>query len=385
MEFKKMAETKLAGALGVAIVGAGMMGAVHSRASRLAGAQIKGIATSSPERAKEAAAQLGIERAYSSVDEAIGDPSVDVIHICTPNSTHYPLAMAALAAGKHVICEKPLATGLADAKALADAARSAQRVAAIPFVYRYHPMVREARALVQDGTVGALQLMHGSYLQDWLLGRDDTNWRVDATLGGPSRAFADIGSHWCDLIEWISGERFESVVATLQTTMKDRPAGSVATFSAVTADASAPRKAVTTEDIAGALFRTVTGVLTTLTVSQVSAGRKNRLWFEIDGANASLVFDQEEPEKLWLGERDSTRLFVRDPSRGSAEQRRLATLPAGHAQGYAQCFEAFVADTYSVIRGETRDGLPTFDDGYRSAQIIDAVLGSSKAGAWKQI
>lgn len=380
-----MAETKPAGTLGVAIVGAGMMGAVHSRASRLVGAQIKGIATSSPERAKEAAAQLGIGRAYSNADEAIADPAVQVIHICTPNSTHYPLAMAALAAGKHVVCEKPLATSLADAKALANAAHSAQRVAAVPFVYRYHPMVREARALVKDGTVGALQLIHGSYLQDWLLGRDDTNWRVDAALGGPSRAFADIGSHWCDLIEWISGERFESVVATLQTTMKDRPAGSVATFSAVTPDASAARQAVTTEDIAGALFRTQAGVLTTLTVSQVSAGRKNRLWFEIDGANASLVFDQEEPEKLWLGERDSTRLFVRDPSRGSAEQRRLATLPAGHAQGYAQCFEAFVADTYAAIRGEMREGLPTFDDGYRSAQIIDAVLGSSKAGAWTQI
>jgi len=142
---------------------------------------------------------------------------------------------------------------------------------------------------------------------------------------------------------------------------------------------------VTTEDVAGALFRTKTGVLTTLTVSQVSAGRKNRLWFELDGARASLVFDQEEPEKLWLGERDSTRLFVRDPSRGSAEQRRLATLPAGHAQGYAQCFEAFVADTYAVIRGEAREGLPTFEDGYRSAQIIDAVLRSSKARAWEQI
>jgi len=326
-----------------------------------------------------------MERAYSSADEAIADPAVDVIHICTPNSTHYPLAMAALAAGKHVVCEKPLATSLSDAKALASAAQSAGRVAAVPFVYRYHPMVREARSLVQDGTVGALQLIHGSYLQDWLLGRDDTNWRVDAALGGPSRAFADIGSHWCDLIEWISGERFEAVVATLQTTTPDRPTGTVETFSTPAPGASLDRQAVTTEDVAGALLRTRTGVLTTLTVSQVSAGRKNRLWFELDGARASLVFDQEEPERLWLGERDSTRLFVRDPSRGSAEQRRLATLPAGHAQGYAQCFEAFVADTYAVIRGEAREGLPTFEDGYRSAQIIDAVLRSSKARAWEQI
>ncbi|SAL19934.1 oxidoreductase domain-containing protein [Caballeronia udeis] len=378
-----MAET-----LGVAIVGAGMMGAVHSRASRLAGATLKGIAASSPQSAKAAAAHLahlGMERAYSNADEAIADPAVDVIHICTPNSTHYPIAMSALAAGKHVVCEKPLATSLSDARALAAAAQAAGRVAAVPFVYRYHPMVREARSLVQDGTVGALQLIHGSYLQDWLLGRDDTNWRVDAALGGPSRAFADIGSHWCDLIEWISGERFETVVATLQTIMHDRPTGTVGTFSSPAPGASLERQAVTTEDVAGALFRTTTGVLTTLTVSQVSAGRKNRLWFELDGARASLVFDQEEPERLWLGDRDSTRLLVRDPSRGSAEQRRLATLPAGHAQGYAQCFEAFVADTYAVIRGEAREGLPTFEDGYRSAQIIDAVLRSSKARAWEQI
>jgi predicted dehydrogenase len=223
----------------------------------------------------------------------------------------------------------------------------------------------------------------GSYLQDWLLGVDDTNWRVDAALGGPSRAFADIGSHWCDLVEWISGERFDSVVASLQTTVAERPAGSVQSFTA--AVKGGPAQTVGTEDVAVALLRTKNGVLTTLTVSQVSAGRKNRLWFEIDGAKASLVFDQESPERLWVGERDSTRLLVRDPSRGSAEQRRLATLPAGHAQGYAQCFEAFVADTYAVIRGETRDGLPTFDDGWRSARIVDAVLASSKANSWVRI
>jgi predicted dehydrogenase len=373
-----MAET-----LGVAIIGAGMMGEVHTRAIRLAGAAVRGIASSSESRAAEAAERLGIERGYASAEAAIADPSVSVIHVCTPNASHFPLAMAALDAGKHVICEKPLATSARDAEALALAARKSGRIATVPFVYRYHPMVREARALVQDGSVGPLQLMHGSYLQDWLLGVDDTNWRVDAALGGPSRAFADIGSHWCDLVEWISGERFDSVVASLQTTVAERPAGSVQSFTAGVK--GGPTQTVGTEDVAVALLRTKSGVLTTLTVSQVSAGRKNRLWFEIDGAKASLVFDQESPERLWVGERDSTRLLVRDPSRGSAEQRRLATLPAGHAQGYAQCFEAFVADTYAVIRGETRDGLPTFDDGWRSARIVDAVLASSKANNWVRI
>jgi predicted dehydrogenase len=375
--------------LGIAIIGAGMMGAVHARAARLAGATVRGIAASSQASAQEAAARLRIPRAYANTHEAIDDGEVDVVHICTPNASHYPLALAALEAGKHVVCEKPLATNSRDAAVLSDVARKSDRIATVPFVYRYHPMVREARALVQDGSVGALQLIHGSYLQDWLLGASDTNWRVDAALGGASRAFADIGSHWCDLVEWVSGERFESVIATLQTTIATRPGHTARTFASGPENDAVPFAAaaskVTTEDIAGALLRTASGVLATLTVSQVSAGRKNRLWFEIDGAHSSVTFDQEDPERLWVGTRDTTQLLVRDPSRGSAEQRRLATLPAGHAQGYAQCFEAFVADTYAAIRGETRDGLPTFDDGWRSARVVETVLASSQAGRWLTI
>lgn len=374
--------------LRIAIIGAGMMGAVHTRAARLSGATVCGMAASSEASAAQAATRLGISRAYASALDAIEDRAVDVVHICTPNASHYSLALAALEAGKHVVCEKPLATTGHDALALAAAARKAGRVATVPFVYRYHPMVREARALVQDGAIGTLQLIHGSYLQDWLLGASDTNWRVDAAQGGASRAFADIGSHWCDLIEWVTGERFASVAASLQTTVATRPTHAARTFSSVSDDPhaqSVASEAVTTEDVAGALMRTANGVLATLTISQVSAGRKNRLWFEIDGARASVSFDQEDPERLWVGERDSTRLLVRDPSRGSAEQRRLATLPAGHAQGYAQCFEAFVADTYATIRGETRDGLPTFEDGLRSARIVEAALSSTRSGQWQTI
>lgn len=374
----------------VAIVGAGMIGAVHVRAARLAGAQIVGITASSAQSAQQAAQTLRLPRAYECADQAILDPQVDVVHICTPNATHYRFALAALEAGKHVICEKPLATSVGEAKQLACAARDHNRVATVPFVYRYHPMVREARALVQSGELGALHLIHGSYLQDWLLDATATNWRVDPNAGGASRAFADIGSHWCDLIEWVTGERFESVVASLQTTVPKRPGGSRATFSScaahlTTGHGSDSLQTVTTEDLAGALLRTQRGTLATLTVSQVSAGRKNRLWFELDGARRSVVFDQEDPERLWVGEQDATHLLVRDPSRGSSEQRRLATLPAGHAQGYAQCFEAFVADTYAAIRGTTPDGLPTFADGLRSALIVDAVIASSRAKNWTTI
>jgi predicted dehydrogenase len=371
--------------LGVAIVGSGMIGAVHARAARLAGARLIGVAASEPSRSEQAAARLGAGRGYDSAEQAIADPAVDVVHICTPNATHLEFALAALKAGKGVICEKPLATTAADARLLVQTARESGRVATVPFVYRFHPMVREARARIHAAELGPLQLIHGSYLQDWLLDSNDTNWRVDAAKGGASRAFADIGSHWCDLIEWVSGERLVSVIAALNTTVPERPGCNRQSYaSAAQGEAAAPVP-VTTEDVAGALFKTHSGVLVNLTVSQVSAGRKNRLWFEIDGAQASVVFDQEEPERLWLARTRSTELLVRDPNTGSAEQRRLATLPPGHAQGYAQCFEAFVADTYAAVRGETRDGLPTFDDGLRSANIIEAVLKSSATQRWTAI
>lgn len=367
-----------------AIIGAGMMGEIHTRAARLAGATVAGIVASSPARTQAAASRLGVA-GYASADAAIEDPSVDVIHVCTPNATHYRLASAALSAGKHVICEKPLATSANEATELAALAARANRVATVPFVYRYHPMVREARARVREGNVGALHLIHGSYLQDWLLDERDTNWRVDPRQGGASRAFADIGSHWCDLVQWVSAERFDSVVASLRTTVPLRTASDVKTFQASAAGHDEGYRAVETEDVGGALFSTESGVLATFVVSQVSPGRKNRLWFEIDGAKSSVVFDQEEAERLWVGTREAMTMVVRDPTRGSADQRRLASLPAGHAQGYAQCFEAFVDDTYAAIRGERRDGLPTFEDGARAARIVDAVLASSKERRWERI
>jgi predicted dehydrogenase len=371
--------------LNIAIVGAGMIGAVHLRAARIAGASIFGIAEASSQRRKFIEQTWNV-KALSSAEEAIESPLVDVIHVCTPNFLHFDIASAALRAGKHVICEKPLATNPKDAEALVALAAEKNLVGAIPYVYRYHPMVREARARIQSGTVGALQLIHGSYLQDWLLGANDTNWRVDASKGGPSRAFADIGSHWCDLIEWVTGERFAETVAVLKTNVASRPSASQVTFSAAKDEpSSSERMTVSTEDVAAAILRTANGVIANLTLSQVSAGRKNRLWFEIDGANSSLVFDQEEPEKLWAGQRQSAELLVRDPSQGCPEQRRLSIFPAGHAQGYAECFEALVADAYATIQGEIREGLPTFEDGLRSVRIVDAVLQSSATSKWTAI
>ncbi|HDS1148139.1 MULTISPECIES: Gfo/Idh/MocA family protein [Stenotrophomonas] len=370
--------------LGVAIVGTGMIGAVHHRAALLAGAGIRGVAASSPQRARETAQAWNVPHAYRDIEDVIADPQVQVVHICTPNHLHRAMAQAALEAGKHVICEKPLATTLEDAQSLAALAASSGLVATVPFVYRYHPVVREARARIAQGDLGPLHLIHGSYLQDWLLDPASNNWRVDPALGGESRVFADIGSHWCDLVEWVSGERFAEVNAAFATVIAERSAVTGQSFSTPVTDGA--KQAVASEDVAAALFRTGAGTLASLTVSQVSAGRRNRLWFEIDGANASVAFNQEDAERLWIGlpdQREET--FVRGPGAGSAEQRRLSVLPAGHAQGYGQCFEAFVADTYRAIEGERPQGLPTFEDGLRSARIVDRVIASARSRAWTTI
>lgn len=369
---------------GIAIVGTGMIGAVHRRAALLAGADIRGVAASSPQRARDVAQAWGVPRAYRDIEEVVADPQVQVVHVCTPNHLHRPMAQAALEAGKHVVCEKPLAITLEDARALAALATANALVATVPFVYRYHPVVREARARIAHGELGPLHLIHGSYLQDWLLDPASNNWRVDPALGGASRVFADIGSHWCDLVEWVSGERFAEVSAAFDTVIAERSTDTGQSFT--TAAAGGAMQAVTSEDVAAAMFRTGAGTLASLTVSQVSAGRHNRLWFEIDGARASVAFNQEDAERLWIGKPDQREeVFVRGPGAGSAEQRRLSLLPAGHAQGYGHCFEAFVADTYRAIEGERPDGLPTFEDGVRSALIVDRVITSARTRAWTAI
>lgn len=370
--------------LRAAVVGTGFIGRVHVRCARLAGAEVVGVAASTPERSTEAAKSMQIPRGYASGLEAARDKDVDVIHICTPNAYHMEVAQAALESGKHVICEKPLATSLQDAITLTELAQRKGLVGTVPFINRFHPMVREARARVQSDETGKLYLIQGSYLQDWLMQAGDTNWRVDAAAGGASRAFADIGSHLCDLLEWITGERFTSLIATLGTPIAERSAAA----SRVAFQASGEvteTKSVSTEDVACLIARTERGTLASLTVSQVSAGRKNRLWFEIDGAKQSAIFDLESPEQLWIGKREGTTLFVRDPSQGSPEQKRLTVLPAGHAQGWGDCFEAFVRDSYAAMRGENHQGLPTFSDGARSMSIVEAVLRSSASNQWTSI
>ncbi|MFD3927057.1 Gfo/Idh/MocA family protein [Streptomyces sp. NPDC058614] len=368
----------------VAVLGAGMIAGVHVRSARAAGADVVGILASSPERSRAAAHNWQIDAAYPDVDAVLSDDSIDVVHICTPNHLHVTQARDALLAGKHVVCEKPIATSAGEAQLLADTAAASGRIATVPFVYRYHPMVRELRARVTAGDFGPWQLLHGSYLQDWLLPPESTSWRVDPVAGGPSRAFADIGSHWFDLVEWVAGVRIAEVLAETATTVAERLDAGGPTFSGEPL-AGSVRVPVTTEDAVGVLGRTTDGVLVSTTVSQVSAGRKNRLWFELDGAEASAVFDQELPESLWLGYGNRTETVVRDPTSNTREAARLSLVPAGHAQGYLECFENFVKDSYAALRGETPEGLPTVLDGVRSARLVDAVLTSADRRAWTTV
>jgi predicted dehydrogenase len=308
------------------------------------------------------------ERAASSAEELVDADDVDVVHICTPNHLHAPLAERAIAAGKHVICEKPLSTGVDSSRRLADLAATAIGVTAVPFVYRFYPTVRDARGRVRRGDVGPLRLLHGTYLQDWLSRPDDHNWRVDPSLGGGSRAFGDIGVHWCDLVEFVTGHRITRLVARMLTV----PRGTA-------------RSGPGTEDAATVMFETDQAALGSVVVSQVSPGRKNRLWLSLDGSEASLQFDQESPDSLWVGGREQNLVVPRGAEAASPDAARYNIVPVGHPQGYLDCFTAFVADVYAAAAGNPPDGLPTFADGLRAALITDAVVTSAGSGRWVEV
>src|SRR3954452_3002771 len=369
----------------VAIAGTGFIGAVHARSARLAGASLVGVAASSPESARRAAAALGAERAFDSAEALVSADDVDVVHICTPNNLHVPLAEAALAAGKHVVLEKPIAMDALSAQELSDAAVASGRVAAVPFVYRYYPTVREARERVRVGSTGAVRLIHGTFLQDWLLRPEDDNWRVEEDLGGASRAFADIGSHWCDLAVFVSGHRITRLCARTLTAVPERiKTEAHAAFQSVNGNGTA--RPVGTEDAAIVQFETDRGAVGSTVISQISAGRKNRLWLELDGAEEALSVSQEEPESLWVGRREAATLIKRDPEHLSAAARRYAVVPAGHPQGYADCFDAFVAEVYEAVAGaDPAVGLPVFRDGLRTARLTDAVLRSAREERWVDV
>ena len=349
----------------IGILGGGFMAQVHSRAARAAGAQVRAVATRTAAGGVRAQGVIGAEFAYRSAEELLADDRIDVVHICTPNGSHAELVRAALTAGKHVVCEKPLATSAAEAEQLVQLAAGTGLVAAVPFVYRFHTMIREARARVGSGVTGRLFTIQGAYLQDWLASAADDDWRVDPAFGGPSRAFADIGSHLCDAIEFVTGDAIRRLSSRVRTVHESR----------------VTNKNVGTEDAVTVVFETDAGVIGTLHVSQVAHGRKNALLLEIAGENESLVFNQENPDVLRVGTAGGFLERLRSDDVDSAA-RPYSRIPAGHAQGYQDAFNAFVADTYRAVNGSTPDGLPTFADGLRAAQLTEAVLRSDAEDRW---
>jgi predicted dehydrogenase len=361
---------------------------VHAHAARRAGARVVGVSSSTAASTKDAVERLGAEQGFPEAAALVRSAEIDVVHICTPNHLHAPLSAAALAAGKHVVCEKPLAMDDAQATHLCARAAAAGVVAAVPFVYRFYPMVREARARLARAP-GTIRLVHGSYLQDWLSTADDDNWRVDAEWSGRSRAFADIGSHWCDLVEFVTGDRLVALCAELVTALPERIARGLHVHAFESGDGEPGRpRPVTTEDVALVLFRTAGGVTGSLVVSQISSGHKNQLRFEVSTADVTLAFDQEQPDTLWLGRRAGTEVLTRDAAQVDPSAAAYVTLPPGHPQGYQDCFDAFVADTYRAIEAGSSnivDGLPTFADGARAVRVTEAVLRSAGSHRWEDV
>lgn len=354
------------------IVGTGFIAGVHAAAVRSAGGEVVAVLGSGAESTARGVHALAATRGAASLDELVGAPDVDVVHVCSPNATHAGIALAVIAAGKPVVCEKPLATSVADAQRMTDVATDAGVPAFVPFVYRFYAAVREARERIASGAAGPLWLLHGTYLQDWLSSPDQTNWRVDPAIGGPSRAFGDIGVHWCDLMEFTTGHRITSLTARLASAFpRRRGADGMAT--------------VGTEDGAVVAFVTDQGATGSVVVSQATPGRKNRVWFSFDGQDASYSFDQELPESLWVGGRRENRVVVRGPETLGLAAQPYSLLPAGHPQGYQDAFNAFVRDVHAAVGGDKPEGLPTFADGLRAAVLTSAVVAADAATGWVEV
>ena len=381
--------------LGMALVGPGFIAAHHLDAvRRLGDVDILGIAGSSLDSAKKRARELGVAHAYASYRELLADPAVQVVHNTTPNHLHKEISLAALRAGKHVISDKPLAANVQESRELFDAARDAGVANVVTFNYRGHALVQQARAMIAKGKLGAPVLVHGRYLQDWLTDERTYTWRLDPKLGGASSALGDIGSHWCDLAEHVTGARITAVLADLHTAVpvREAPLASAKAFARQSKSAQRRKVAISSEDLACVLLRFDNGARGSLVVGQVLPGHKNDLRLEVNGRLASLAWQQEQPNELWIGHHaQANTLLTRDPALLDTSARGYAHLPAGHPEAWADAFRNLIADAYAWIgKGGTPDtkpaALPSFADGYRNSLVIDAMLRSHAAGGvWQNV
>jgi len=376
-----------------AVAGTGFIGPVHVEALRRLGIRVKGILGSSRTKSEMAAKSLGLPKAYVSYEEILSDPDVEVIHIATPNRQHRDMVIGALDAGKHVVCEKPLATSSVETSELAERARkNPTLVTAVNYNVRFYPLALHARDLLQRGAIGRVLSVRGAYIQDWLVKDTDWNWRLLVEEWGELRLICDIGSHWMDLILFVSGLRIDSVFADLATLIpvRQRPKVAGATFqgsevSAGAAAASEPIR-IETEDWGSVLFRFANGARGTMCVSQVTAGRKNQITFEIAGSEGSLAWDSEHPNDLWLGHRDKpNELLIRDPSLLAPGIRSFASYPGGHNEGFPDTFKQLYRAIYEYL-AEGDFSRPKifagFEDGHEELLLCEAILQSHRTQAW---
>jgi predicted dehydrogenase len=379
-----------------AIFGTGFMGRVHVEAvRRVEFVEAVAIAGRNAEAARRLGAGFSVPEIATDYRDVLRDPAIDAVHICTPNVQHFPMAKNALEAGKHVICEKPLATSVEEGEELVSLAAQKGLRNCVCHNLRYYPMVQQMRRLREAGDLGEILLVQGTYFQDWLLYDADWNWRVDAKAGGPSRCMADIGSHWFDMAEHITGLRVTSLCADLQTfhPTRKQPKQAVETFAnKLLGPDDYIATAVDTEDFGAVLFRMGGRARGSVTASQVSAGRKNRLGIEIYGTRSSVAWDQERPDELWVGHRDTAnQIFVKDPSLLKPAARSYADLPGGHSEGYDDTFKQVFRRFYASIGEASRDEpgrpceYPQFVDGLRQLAILDAELQSHRARGWVEV
>lgn len=375
--------------IGAAVIGTGFIGTVHIEALRRLGVSIVGVLGSTAERGAARAAALGVGKAYGSLEELLDDKSVQVVHVTSPNVAHYPQVKQILAAGKHVICEKPLAMTSEQSAEMVQLAKTTGKVAAVCYNIRFYPLNQHARQMAADGGLGEVRLVTGHYHQDWLAKPADWNWRLESKEGGALRSVGDIGTHWIDLTSFITGLRPSAVLAELATFIPERqkPVGSVETFT-VASGMTEPRR-IETDDAATILVRYPNGARGMMSVSQISQGRKNALHWDISGSKASAAWHSETPDHLWIGHRDApNQILQRDASLMNSAGAAAASLPGGHVEGFADSFRALFAQVYADVAKGTRSkdaAYASFDDGHYEMLFCDAVLQSAKEGRWIEI
>jgi len=374
--------------IAAAIVGTGFMGRVHAEnVRRLGNVEIAAVAASSEEKARAFGDSIGVARTTGDYHSLLSDKAIEAVHILTPNALHYPMCKAALQAGKHVLCEKPFTLNVPEAAELLSLAREKGVAHCIEHNLRYYPVVQQIRCMIANGVLGEVLIVQGAYSQDWLLYDTDWNWRIVSKENGTLRAMGDIGSHWMDMIQHLTGLEITELCAELETFhhTRKRPKGSIETFAGKTLSPEDYETVpIDTEDFGAVLLRLGARARGAFTVSQMSAGRKNNFTIEIFGTKAGVCWNQERPDELWIGHRNQpNEVIVKDPSLLDARAAAFASLPGGHSEGYddthKQVFQRFYA---RVADPSAPEDYPTFADGLRGMRLLEKVQESARARAW---